>query len=52
MGMIKKIKQLFCSHNYILAGKDYNCGCLLKEYYRCTKCGKVKCIGWKYGNDD
>ena len=52
MGMIKKIKQFFCFHDYQLISNHYyyNVGCICKEYYRCNKCGKLMCVRWT--NDD
>ena len=56
MGMtIKKIKQLFCFHDYQFIGQTCGHCSLLKEYYSCTKCGKIMCVTWKWednGNDD
>ena len=40
---IKKIKQCLCIHDYKLIRKIHDTGCLLKEYYECTKCGKIIC---------
>lgn len=58
MGMtIKKIKQLFCFHDYQLVKTQHNVGCFCRKYYRCKKCGKTMCVKWdmgrvENGNDD
>ena len=53
MGMtIKKIKQLFCFHDYQLVEKQHNIGCFCKEYYSCKKCGKTMCVKWEMGRVD
>lgn len=49
---IKKIKQLFCFHDYQYIEHTYFCGCLEKDYYRCTKCGKIMCEIWKWSKDE
>ena len=43
MGIWKKIKRLFCKHNYEIVRKVEKFSSLRGEqlYKRCTKCGKV-----------
>lgn len=38
-----KIKQLFCNHDYICKGGDFDAeGKAIRFYLKCKKCGKVK----------
>lgn len=49
---IKNIKQFLCIHDYKLISSIHAPGCLLKEYYECTKCGKIMCERYLDGNDN
>ena len=46
--MLRKIRQLFCRHEYEVCVKESKFHCLSGEqlYKRCSKCGKV--IKYKY----
>ena len=40
-----KIKQLFCNHDYICKGGDFDeGGKVIRFYLKCKKCGKVKTV--------
>jgi hypothetical protein len=40
--LVKKVKQLFCSHDYYWVGFKEDKDITTVDYYHCFKCGKGK----------
>ncbi|MBQ1296545.1 MAG: hypothetical protein IIY21_21035 [Clostridiales bacterium] len=43
----KRLKQIFCAHDFYESGTDYFRGCVCAKYFKCRKCGKLIVERWQ-----